>query len=86
MKLALPVTLSVEGLKLPGLKFGAVNVPLIVAFPATLKFPPRFRLNAEMSLPDPEEDVSAGRITSGFVIVPVMPGPEICTSYRPAGA
>ncbi len=74
---SLPVTLSDDGENVVGLKFDIVSVPLIVALPATLRFPPSVRPNAEMLLPEPVDETSAGRITSGYVIVPVIPGPEI---------
>ena len=50
---------------MPGLKFVELSVPEIVALPATLRFPPSVSPNAEMLLPAPDDDTSAGKITSG---------------------
>ena len=60
---------------MPGLYPADVSVPLIVAFPATERLPPRLRPNAEILLGELEEETSGGRITSGCVTVPLMPGP-----------
>ena len=64
-----PETFRDVGENEPGLKLDVVSVPLMVAFPATLKFPPSVNPNAEILFPAPEEDTSAGRVTSGYVIV-----------------
>jgi hypothetical protein len=69
-----PDTFSDEGEKLPGLKLEVVSVPLMFAFPATLRFPPRLSPNAEILV---GAEKSGGRITSGCVIVPLICGLEI---------
>lgn len=63
----------------PGLKVEAESVPLIVAFPATFRLPPSDSPNADMLFPAPEEERSAGKITSDCVIVPLICALEICT-------
>jgi hypothetical protein len=73
------VTLSEDGAKFPGLKLVVESVPVIVAFPATVRFPPSVSPNAEMLFPEPVEETSAGRITSGSVIVPLICGPVNCS-------
>src|ERR1700722_5362376 len=60
-----PSTLNVDGVSVPGLKLVEDKVPLTVAFPATVKFPPSVSPNAEILFPLPIEETSAGRITSG---------------------
>ena len=74
---SLPRTFREVGAKFPGLKFAVVSVPLIVALPATLKFPPSVRPNAERLLPLPVEETSGGRIASRKVFVPVICGAVI---------
>lgn len=49
--LKLPGMASEEGENVPGLKFVAVSVPVIVALPVTDRFPPRLRPNAEILFP-----------------------------------
>ena len=74
---SLPSTLKDVGVKLPGLKFAVVSVPAIFAFPATVKFPPSVSPNAEILLPTPVDEGSAGRIASGKVCVPFICGAVI---------
>src|ERR1700745_3512182 len=77
---SLPVTVSADGVSVPGLKLPAVSVPATVALPenvalpATLRLPPSARLNAEIALPLVEPR-SGGRITSGYGCVPLVPWP-----------
>ena len=81
-----PPTLRVVGVNVLGLKSVVFNVPVIVAFPAALRFPPSVSPNAEILFPDPDDEASADKITSEYVIVPVICGPLIRSRCRPAGA
>ena len=74
-----PAICSDDGVKFAGLKLVVESVPLMDAFPASLKFPPSVSPKAEMLFPRPVDDTSAGRNTSGKVVVPLICGAEICT-------